>query len=207
MWATACPDCGTRVYFFSCTCGSAVFFNLPHPPWDPHQDECIPYLARYLRDVERRTPTSIRQLVERYAADNHLPIPKELYRRFLAEENRATGRMTVFEVAPDSTETTIVGDIIGVNRSVNFFKRLGYPEGPVSRGILGDLAKEPYVEVIIREVRDPETGFSAQATCFFPKASFDRNGLRQGRSTIAYLRSQSLPNGSKIWIADDLYGK
>lgn len=33
-----CPTCGQQVFYFSCTCGSGVFFDALGPPWPIHQD-------------------------------------------------------------------------------------------------------------------------------------------------------------------------
>lgn len=38
-WPTACPTCGRRVFYFSCTCGSGVFFDALGPPWPLHRDD------------------------------------------------------------------------------------------------------------------------------------------------------------------------
>lgn len=205
MWATKCPDCNERVFFFSCTCGSKVFFDAPTPPWPRHQDRCIPYLLRVLRDIEQRTITEVRRLVECFAKENDLSIPKDVYNILIAVENRDTGRSTILDLLPDSTETAIVGSIISVNRGVNFFKRLGYPENPISRGVLGDLASKRFVEVMIRKDRDPETGFCYQVTCYYSERGFDRVALSHGKKVIAYLKARRLPNDTQIWIATEIY--
>jgi hypothetical protein len=46
-----------------------VFFDLPHPPWCPHEDRCIPYLIRYLKDVQGQPIAAIRGMVEAYARE------------------------------------------------------------------------------------------------------------------------------------------
>lgn len=207
LWATICPDCGQRVFFFSCSCGSKVFFDLPVPPWNPHADSCVYYLIRILRDVEQRSATEVRKLVEDYASDNQLEIPRDVYRKLLADENKERGSATIIEVLPESTEQVFEGAITAINMSVNFFKRLGYPENVISTGILGDLAAEPYVEVVIRADRDPDTGFCHQVTCFYPRAMFEAGGLAHGRRVFAHLQVVSLPNGMEVWVAEDIYGR
>ena len=37
-WPTGCPTCGQQVFYFSCTCGSGVFFDALGPPWPIHRD-------------------------------------------------------------------------------------------------------------------------------------------------------------------------
>jgi hypothetical protein len=36
MYPTKCWDCGASIHVFQCTCGSAVLFDKPRPPWDEH---------------------------------------------------------------------------------------------------------------------------------------------------------------------------
>ena len=38
-WPTDCPTCGQPVFYFSCTCGSGVFFDALGPPWPIHRDD------------------------------------------------------------------------------------------------------------------------------------------------------------------------
>ncbi|HXG63940.1 MAG TPA: hypothetical protein VNO70_02465, partial [Blastocatellia bacterium] len=106
------PDCGDIVYFFSCSCGSRVFFDLAEPPWNPHEDRCVPYLIRFLREVERMSPASIRRLVEAYARKRGLVVPPDVRRRLLIDENRETGRTTVLEVLPNGSKITTLGTIV-----------------------------------------------------------------------------------------------
>ncbi len=60
-----CPDCKQMVWYFSCTCGSKVFFNDLGYPWEIHY--CKEYaLRRYLEllvDIERMTPEEIYSVV------------------------------------------------------------------------------------------------------------------------------------------------
>ena len=207
LWATQCPDCQSRVFFFSCSCGSKVFFDMPMPPWPLHQDGCLPYMIRVLRDVEKMSLTDIRRMVENYSRRNLVEIPQDIHRMLLADENRETGKQTIVELLPESTETTLVGAIVSVNEQVNFLKRLGYPDNPISKGLIGDLGAEAHVEVTVRTDRDPTTGFANQLKCVYPKRRFGSSGLRHGSRVVAYVGSRALPNGTWIWVASELYSR
>jgi hypothetical protein len=37
LWRTRCPNCRKTVFFFSCSCGSRVFFDAPGDPWPRHE--------------------------------------------------------------------------------------------------------------------------------------------------------------------------
>ncbi len=86
MWLTRCPDCNDLVYFFSCSCGSKVFFDLNCPPWNPHEDRCVPYLVRYLKDVKGMSFSTIIQFIEEYAREKSLSLPLNLIRELSLQE-------------------------------------------------------------------------------------------------------------------------
>ena len=37
MYPVDCRDCGRPIHVLQCTCGSAVLFDFPRPPWDYHE--------------------------------------------------------------------------------------------------------------------------------------------------------------------------
>ncbi|MEJ5344419.1 MAG: hypothetical protein WHS83_05870 [Chloroflexus sp.] len=202
LWQTRCFHCQEIVYFFACTCGSRVFFDLNRPPWNPHKDRCIPYLMSYLRDVEGRSSTDIRRLVEEHAYRNNLPIPPDIHQHIIIQENRDLRRVQIIEVFP-SERCTVSGRIIEVNEQVNFLRRLKYPDNAMTRAFLGDLVN-PYVEIVLRQDLDKETFTCLEFTFFLRKTTYTQSRLRQGLRAIADLRTYSLPDGKKIWIADTI---
>jgi hypothetical protein len=205
LWRTRCPDCGDIVYFFSCTCGSKVFFDLNRPPWNPHEDRCIPYLIRYLRDVQGFSSTHIRRLIEEYATLHNISIPPEIHRQIIAQENRDTGKIVIIEVLPYENRCFVVGQLISVNLRVNFFKRLNYRDNAIGRALLGRLVKESYVEIVLRQDPDEETRICDQFTFFLPVTVYEQSRLRQGSRAIANLSPYSLPDGQQVWIADEIH--
>jgi hypothetical protein len=40
VWKTKCPECGERVYYWSCSHGSKVFFDSLGPDWLKHDCLC-----------------------------------------------------------------------------------------------------------------------------------------------------------------------
>ena len=48
VWRTLCMSCNTKVWFFSCQCGSRVFFDQLGYPWPEHDCE-----TSWLRDIRR----------------------------------------------------------------------------------------------------------------------------------------------------------
>lgn len=51
LWRTKCPNCRRPVFFFSCSCGSKVFFEKTGDPW-PRHTNCVPPNARPIAPVK-----------------------------------------------------------------------------------------------------------------------------------------------------------
>ena len=205
LWRTRCPDCGDIVYFFSCTCGSKVFFDLNRPPWNPHENRCIPYQIRYLREAKLLSSTHIRQMIEQHSRSHGIPIPPDIHKQIIAQENRDRGKVTVLDVLPGDDPCFVVGQIMSVNLQVNFFKRLNYLDNAMGRAFLGELVNESYVEIFLREDPDEETRFSNQFRFFLPLMTFERSRLRQNSRVAVTLIPHTMPDGQQIWLADEIH--
>ena len=205
IWRTKCPDCNETVYFFSCTCGSKVFFDLRRPPWNPHEQRCIPYLVRYLREVKGLSSTHIRQMIEEYSRANDMPIPPDFHREIIAQERRDRGKIIVLDILPSDDHCFVVGNITTVNLKVNFFKRLNCLDNVIGRGFLGKLVDESYVEIVIRGDLDEETYTCNQFRFFIPLVAFERSRLIQNSRAAASLKAYTLPDGQQLWLADEIH--
>ncbi|MCI0696071.1 hypothetical protein L0337_29235 [candidate division KSB1 bacterium] len=204
MWSTNCPDCGKGVYYFTCSCGSKVFFELNTPPWNPHKDRCIPYLVRYLIEIENISETRVRRIVEEYSNTSGIPIPPEIHRRLITMENKGRGGLIVSEIKPNDKECITIGEIVSINVQVNFFKRLNYVDNKMGRALLGRIVKESYVEITIREYPEGDTRHCLQYTFFITLKAFEQSKLGPHSRALAVLNSYTTPDRQKIWLADDL---
>jgi hypothetical protein len=201
MFATKCPDCGDEVFYFSCTCGSKVYFDLPEPPWSPHEDRCISYLIRYMVEIERVPESQVRSLVEEYSRSTGIPIPADVRRRLDELDGHASNRLTIHDVSPQEDSRPVLGMIMSVGSNVNFFKRFNYSDNAMGRGLLGKLVRDSYVEIVIREDAD-ETNTCSQFRAFQKMTDFNRSGLGQHSRAIATLLPHQIADGRTIWIVD-----
>lgn len=199
LWWTRCPDCRVRVCFFSCTCGSRVFFEYPGHSWPLHSDRCIPQLYRQLR-AEGHSVRQVRQLVEDESARRHAEIPAELANQLQADEFAETGEPTIAEVEPNGDGQVLTGQIISESRQVNFFKRLNYPDNAFSRAFLGKLVADHYVELRLRGAPDTMYGIAPEVTCFVPLKVYEARSLRVGAVVRINLVAHQLPNDARIWV-------
>lgn len=204
MWSTNCLDCGEKVYYFTCSCGSKVFFELNTPPWSPHADRCIPYLVRYLIETEHISETRVRSIVEEYSNKSGIPISPEIHRRLIAMESKGKGELIISEVKPNDKECVAIGEITSINLQVNFFKRLNYVDSKIGRALLGRIVKESYAEITIRENPEDETRRCLQYKFFITLKALEQSKLGLHSRALAILNSHTTPSHQKIWLADDL---
>lgn len=203
IWETRCPSCGSVVFFFSCSCGSKVFFDLNHPPWNPHEDSCIAYLIAYLRDVESYSPEVIWQRVVEHANARGVSIPAGIREEIFGPRPTGQRRIRPIDVLPtDGQEVRTDGQIMKIDQ-VNFFRRFNYVDNVLGRAILGDLIRRPHMEITLREDPDEETGYSNQYTFFVPQAQVARVGLRQNSRATAILVTRRVA-GRRIWVAESI---
>ena len=205
LFPTPCPDCAETVYYFDCTCGSKVFFDAPGHPWPLHQDRCLPYLIRRLRDVERLPYDAIRQRVRLAAAERDRDVPIGVLKLIAQLERKGRQPETVLDVKPYDGAVDFEGEVVGCNLEVNYFKRFKYMDSQVTRALLGALVRRPHVEVMVRGPRDVESGCITQFTFFVSRDTYQRAGIRVGARVGIALHAQRLPNGTMLWIGEDIY--
>jgi hypothetical protein len=204
LWRTFCPDCHERVYFFSCSCGSKVYFNLNQPPWNPHGDRCIPYLVRILTQAGNFNPAQVLAMIDTRARELDLPIPPDLERRLVEMARRARPGLIVHEVLPDETGGVIVARVHEINLQVNFFKRFNLADTSISRSLLGQLAREAYVEITIRSDPEPGSRDSHQWHFFCPRRLYDQVRPRQRSEVWVMLQPHQVPGHEPIWLAESV---
>ncbi len=203
LWETRCPACGAVVYFFSCSCGSKVFFDLDHPPWNPHEHSCIAYLISYLRDVEHYSAQVIWERVEEHANARGVPIPPGTHQHVFGPRPSGQGRIRPLEVLPSGNdEVRVDGQIMSINQ-VNFFRRFNLLDNAIGRAILGGLVTEPHLEITLREDADEVTGYSNQYTFFVRQSRIAPLGLGQNARATAIIRSRAIA-GRRIWLAESV---
>jgi hypothetical protein len=202
-WATNCPDCHRAVFFFSCSCGSKVFFDSLGDPWPLHIDTCVHYHVRTLRKGGSSLE-DIRRLVDRRARDDRADLPASIKKLFDELSYKDTGQKTVLRLLPGDGPRKFRSLVKSLNRQVNFLKRFQYVDNAAGRAFLGKLAKEDHVELILRTEADPDTGFVYQIEAFMPKKRFDRASAQVNKWVTGRLSPHKLLNGDKVWLIEKL---
>lgn len=199
IYPTQCPHCGDDVYFFSCTCGSRVFFDLPHPPWNPHEERCYLYLISYLSETENTPIQHIRSLVEQYALEKDIPIPDDV-EEHLTELERKHGhrKPEIKTVEPGGEERPIVGIVMTYNAPVNFLKRFDFEDNRLGRGLLGRLLDESYVEIKLRE-DNLNADVLREFKVFMPLRLAKEHSITQHSKVFAILEPEEIAGRDPVW--------
>jgi hypothetical protein len=159
-------------------------------------------LIRCLRDEGGHSSISIRHLVEEFAASRGIPVPPGIYDHIPRDHRR--GRLIVIPVAAAEDEYLVNGRVTDINQ-VSFFRRFGFPDNAMGRGILGDLVSEAYLELLIREDCDDETAHSAyQFTCYLPRRCVEWSRVTRGAIVEASLSPHRVAGRDPIWIANEI---
>lgn len=200
LWATNCPDCAERVFFFACNCGSKVFFDTRGGSWPKHEDRCIPYLLRGMRRAGH-SYASIRSKIQEMATRTAQSVPAHVLKTLREEEYEETDREVVVAVLPQDQEQILEGRILSSALQVNFLRRFGYEDNTFGRAFLGPLLSEPYVELRVRGDADPISGICVELECFAKKATWDQLHLHDGSLVAVVVVPKKLRNERSIWVA------
>lgn len=199
MWQTSCPDCHKPVWFFSCSCGSKVFFQSKGAPWNPHEEWCIPYQIRTLIR-QGHSGTSIRNLVTEHARKNGQEVPAHIFEKILEEDFEKKQREVAVRVEPQDDDHILTGRVLDANLEVNFFRRMKFPDAPLSRALLKNYVDKRYVEIRVREKPDEVSGLCAELQCFVEERDYRGLKLHVGSEIIVAVSPQEMPNHTRFWF-------
>jgi hypothetical protein len=197
IWRTNCPDCNRPVWFFSCSCGSKVFFETKGYPWNLHADNCPIYNIRLM--LESGTSAGqIRKLLESQALHQNVKIPP-LVEDFLSKYG-AVRKPILKEVLPDDEPMSIQGIVKSVNL-INLYKRLNLIENQIIRKMMGKFASEEYFEVIVQEKPSVKQSTILYWRFLIPTALVKGYGFQLGLTIDANLQAQQVFEDAVFWVA------
>ena len=206
-YPTKCPACGMRVFFFSCSCQSAVFFESLGVPWPIHRcsaarygqlrgrghsstDAALTVHTEHLRRG-RTVPARVAEAMEMDAkveAARRAGPKKTLYRDVLPEENR-----------------DFAGTVMRLDRNINMPRHFGLPSNPIASGVLGRLGKGRWH--LIR-VRDGEAGADqpivAELSGFVSAKDAANEGLRKGQKLLISAEPWAPPGRDPVWVVTEI---
>ena len=202
LWQTRCRDCSAIVYFFSCSCGSRVFFDSPGYPWPLHTDRCPQYLVRQCR-ANGASTEGIVQLLHGEAEARGVEVPHSLIAELRREARPAGAHPLFVELEPDS-ERDFLGVVMSVDRNINVPRRFGLPQNHLARSLLGPLGRTPHSEIRMREEMADKHGITAEVRALMPSGEVEKVGLRVGHHVIARIEPYAPPGRDPVWIVTEV---
>ncbi len=200
-YPTTCRICHADVFYFSCDCGSKVFFEALGDPWPQHRcGDHITYerviefvggkeaLARGLEasmTTLRLDPAYARSI--RQAARRPKPLQPRINRQIPYE-------------GLEADETGVVREFIP---AVDLYRRFDIPATAMGAALLGELGKGQFDQLTIHagalgDVDD----FSFT---FFVETSMRASaGIEKGNLVRCFLRGVAVPDQEPVWRCDDI---
>ena len=201
---TRCLDCHQRVFFFSCTCESKVFFDKKGPPWPLHRERCIPYLIRVLRDETGISDKGILERVKDFATARHLVVPAGIYKQLSDGSYPPHLKLQVMNIPPYDERIIVEGVILDLNSNINFFKKFDLRDNAIGHTVLGNLATGTWSELTVRQMHNELEYFAYQFTFYMPQDFVNKRSWRQGISIAVQLNYVHPVGRSAVWVFDNI---
>ena len=199
---TRCHDCGAKVFYFSCDCGSRVFFDRLGKPWQPHRCAERGYGQGWLKLELGSQIIPIDKF--------HETIEREYRENVQQETENGRHNQTSWTLRQDphahNCRTTKQGVIKELIWDADIFKKAGVT---ASFGIamLGKYAKGKLAQITIHTGALAEGAADNSSYTFFVGESVvKRLKLIKDDFVTAKLRGIVLSARHPIWVCDKLTG-
>jgi len=197
---TYCPDCNCKVFFFSCNCGSKIFFDSLGEPWPQHlcKNREIKEAIDLVRNSERMKESEIIKLIEEHSKKNGKNISDDYWQIIENELGKRKKPFNYTEISCDSDIEGFSGRIMEINKSINFYKRLELDKtAPFSSEFLGEFKNGNYSEIIIRDNPD-KNNISRQITLYVEAKLVRGISLKKGEVITVRLRKSN--SFQPLWV-------
>ena len=148
-YPTNCPTCSQNVFYFSCSCGSKVFFDDLGSPWPIHYCKKLEIVnaitlfkgSEYLTDIE------IRRRIMEFARSRNFEIDEIAMEAIEEELGKHNNKLSFYDANLEKLEEDISGSIISINKEININKLLGVQKNSyLEKALLGDLFDKKIIE-------------------------------------------------------------
>lgn len=149
-WPTRCPTCRASVFFFSCDCGSRVFFDQLGPPWPTH--DCDTSWTRGLKRSVGPSGALTVQISDGVAV-TRLPDSFRVEDSIVSRAKRRRGDNWGDPIrsvdAARGAKRWAVGLLRELARTAKPIKALGFPDTAMGRAMLGPIGKQPVGRITV----------------------------------------------------------
>ena len=206
---TKCRHCGDDVFFFSCSCGSRVFFDELGPPWPVHDCKFSRSDQRWAlgRTRTKRGDGSVRvEISDGVTATRPAERPRQIWNIHSsvveAEERNARSREDdPIEMVPPGAERTtdVIGVIREIDHHVDAYQRLDVPPTPIGKALLNVLGSGRWGRMTIHVLDAKIYSY----TVWVP-ASALAQGMTRGVTVSAQLERLDIARIAREWVCTEL---
>ncbi|MCG3167182.1 MAG: hypothetical protein POELPBGB_02966 [Bacteroidia bacterium] len=196
---TECQHCKHRVYFFSCNCGSKLFFDHLGPPWPIHYCEArkVTDTLKMMQGIERMSDDEIYYLITKYEKQHKVHISEEMLEIVENVLGKRKYKFQTVAVEPNEDIRDISGMIMSFDREINLFKKYDYVPGIFGDAFLGELAKEKFGQIVVREKED-KNNVSKEYRVLIQQSYYRRYPLKQNDFILGEVRVYEHPKGKEF---------
>ena len=203
---TKCSNCGDDIFFFSCMCGSRVFFDELGWPW-PEHDCSFSRTDKHWAQSRPRTKLGdggLRvEISEGVTATRPAEFRSQTWNidQVVVETAKGQARSRVrnpIESVPPSAEWTveITGVVRELNRRVDVYRWLGLPRTMISEGFLGVLGTGEWCRVTIHVLESVIYSYTA----WVPLSLLPQVGMNIGVAVSAELCRLDVAGKAREWV-------
>jgi len=195
-----CQHCQEQVWYFSCSCGSQVFFNELGLPWERHdcQEYAVYRQLDMLVNIDKMSSEEIYKAIDKREKKGKELVDDKILDIVEREIGKRKSPLTINTIQPIIGDTEVTGKVMELNKQVNLFTRLGYDASNIlSVRLLGKLGEQKWAYARVR------TNADRRNTCmefelFISHEYLKEHSLRYSDMIIGIAKSVKHPKGI-IW--------
>lgn len=199
---TTCRYCHQDVFFFSCRCGCAVFFDRLGQPWPIHG--CRPCYSEHDPYAPEKPSTSFVPLRERL-----VPVTNPFKGPFPGIEadvvRRGTAKVDdhpILRIDPEPrSRRMIVGEVRELTPAANVFKAYRYSAAPMGRAMLGKLGAQRMGKITVHAPPEQSGDHVRESySAWVPSSRIRDSMVARGAAVAAEVEGVSVPDRSPAWF-------
>ncbi len=204
---TQCRLCHQTVFFFSCSCQSAVFFDSLGHPWPEHDCTRFERLYGDLRTQGHSAEDAQYQILvdaRRYGRTIPSHVAESMERDVTIEKARKSSpksprKALLKEVLPDEPRE-FPGRVVGIDRNINMPKHFGLASKPISLKFLGPLGRGRWCGIRVRHDEQAGQAIVPIIYAFIPEGEASSLAIREGHKVLVSVKPYAPPGKDPVWI-------
>lgn len=201
-WPTQCPACSENVFFFSCNCGSRVFFDELGHPWPIHDcDTSWPRGLKRTTDEKGRISVELREGITVTSAPLDI---EEGFRDQVAERpnNQDPEPIVAIEPDNDSSSKSVIGVLREINRHVSPLKFYERDNTAMAIAMLGPIGAQEMGRITIHAPSASGEQFES-FTLWIPSALLSEPRIVCGITVSVIMESVEILGQGFAWFSDE----